>query len=104
MAGPLPAALLVFQPEETTPCPSNVNPKPATRSSVSAPHCATPIGIEWGTVMDKLQTRRFAVLSPDLNVPQLQDMERDFVNAWIRMKGNLLSGGAPKLGECPVLC
>ncbi|AUH34315.1 ATP-binding protein [Paracoccus tegillarcae] len=47
--------------------------------------------------MDKLQTRRFAVLSPDLNVPQLQDMERDFKNAWIRMKGNLLSGGAPKL-------
>ncbi|WP_226783015.1 AAA family ATPase [Oceaniglobus trochenteri] len=48
--------------------------------------------------MDKLQARRFAVLSPDLVVPRLEDMERDFVNAWLRMKGNLLSGGADKLG------
>jgi len=98
MAGPMPAALPVFQPEETTPCPTNVNLKPATKSSVSASHRAAPIDIEWGQVMDKLLTSRFAVLSSDLVVPRLEDMERDFINAWVRMKGNLLSGGAGKLG------
>lgn len=49
--------------------------------------------------MDKYQANRFAVLSPDLTVPRLEDMEREFIRAWMRMKGNLVCGhGIQKLG------
>ncbi len=43
--------------------------------------------------MDKHQTNRFAVVSPDLVTPHLADMEQDFIRAWIRMKENLMLGG-----------
>ena len=48
--------------------------------------------------MDKLRANRFAVLSPNLVVPRLEDMERGFIDAWIRMKGNIaLESSPPKL-------
>jgi hypothetical protein len=48
--------------------------------------------------MDKLRANRFAVLSPNLVVPRLEDMERGFINAWLRMKGNIaLESSPPKL-------
>ncbi len=43
--------------------------------------------------MDKRQANSFAVVSPDLVTPRLEDMEQDFIHAWIRMKGNLKLGG-----------
>jgi hypothetical protein len=48
--------------------------------------------------MGKPCANRFSVLSPRLVVPRLEDMEWDFTNTWIRMKGNLaLGGSSPKL-------
>lgn len=46
--------------------------------------------------MDKRQANGFAVVSPDLVAPRLEDMEQDFIRAWMRMKGNLKLGGRVK--------
>ena len=48
--------------------------------------------------MVKNSNNRFAVLSNDLVVPRLEDLERSFTSALSRMKGNLRAGAATKLG------
>ena len=45
--------------------------------------------------MDKLRANRFAVLSPNLVVPRVEDMEQGFTNAWIRMKNNIAQESSP---------
>lgn len=45
--------------------------------------------------MDKLRANRFAVLSSNLVVPRLEDMERGFIDARLRMKGNIASESSP---------
>jgi hypothetical protein len=42
--------------------------------------------------MDDVKSDRFAVLSPQLDVPRLEDIEQRFIATWVRMKQNVRPG------------